>query len=405
MPIIYSVRLNCKAGTDPERIRAVMQEWINKNAPETVNILDIGAQSIHDETSKNGDVFTSATALHPSTGVRCTAIRSLTNLQLSKTSPPQQTNLLWQAECISEETADGTRFYINLSRGALSSADPANLETMPVPPRIIFLLINRGLLEPDCGIPFTTLFHREQDVDEAALADAAAGRTLTAMPLVLVSESCHLFAHALSGTLRGTGHIFLLPDSHPLRADLKPDQVLLLYPRACAQKCYTIRRGEAQRILSDVLRLSYFASPNKALTFDMVDYWCVLQGGKQVDHTPKAGYICVSPAMAEALRLYRKKSGLTQAELGEQIGSTGLIISRVENGKTTRVTEQLIRDAEQSLGLLPGTISSLERSNTDTAEGPPVSDTPVKHVFCHKCGAKLLEDSLFCHVCGTKLPL
>lgn len=404
MPIIYSVRLKAKQNTSPEQIRAVMREWIHGNDPNPADIIDIGTKSAHDETSNERGVFTSATALHPNTNVRCTAIRSSTNLQLSKTSPPQQTNLLWQAEFISEEAADGILFYINLCRSAYASDAPADLEKMPVPPRIISLLIKNDLLELDGGLPFSTLFNKAKDVAEAALMDAASGRVLTEMPLVLVSESSHLFAHALAGTLRGTAHIFLLPDSHPLLAGLKPDQVLLLYPRANAQKRYTLKRGEAQRILSDVLKLTYFAAPGKALTFDMVDYWGVLQGGKQVDHTPKAGYVFVTSDMAASLRLYRKKSGLTQVELGELVGSTGLIISRIENNKTTRVTEQLIRDAERVLKLLPGTLSSMEKLEADSSAEKNVSiASGQKQAFCHKCGTQLFAESLFCHACGTEL--
>lgn len=403
MPIIYSVRLNCKPGTDPKQIHAVMQTWIQGSNQNSSGIIDIDTKSSHDEVSNGQGVFTIATAFHPTTKSRCTAIRSSTNLLLSKNAPPQETNLLWAAECISEETADGIHFDINLSRTVVNPEQSADLEKTPIPPRIISLLIKNDLLEPDCGIPFTTMFHTTQDVTDAALADAAAGRTLTELPLVLVSETNSLFAHALAGALRGTGHIFVLPDDHPLREGWKADQVLLLYPRANARKRYTIKRGEAQHILSDVLRLTYFAFPGKALTFDAVDYWSILQGGKQAEHAPKAGFICINPSMAEAMRFHRKKLGLTQAELGERVGSTGLIISRVENNKTVRITEQLLTDIERELGLASGAFTAMETLQSKPQEKS--SPSIQTHGFCYKCGTKLPDGSIFCHACGTKLPV
>lgn len=405
MPIIYSVRLKASQNASLDKIREVMTGWISGSNKSSVDIVQIGNSSSHSEALDKSAYVSTATAFHPDTNVRCIAVRTSTDLFIPDNSLPRRENLHWQAEMISEETADGIWFTINLSRSSSSADMAADLEWDPIPPRIIALLIENELLESDMGLPFSLRAQDGTMLSDDILSAAINGDTLSIMPIVVVSESKQPFCDILTGILRGTAHILLLSDSHPLRGHAAPEQVQLFYPRAKVSRIYTLDDKTAHRILRDVLRLTYFAAPCKILTFDMVQYWSILQGGKRTDHTPKSGYICINPAMAEAMRFQRKKSGLTQAELGEKVGSTGLIISRIENNKTTRVAEQTMNDIENVLGLEVGALSSMESLQSSLPEEKPASqELSQTHAFCYKCGTKLLDGSLFCHACGIKLP-
>ena len=300
MPIIYSIRLKAKKNASLDKIREVMTRWISGNNKSTVDIVQMGNSSSHSEALDRSAYVSVATAFHPDTNVRCRAVRTSTDLFIPDNASPQWQNLHWQAEMISEEAAEGICFTINLSRSSSSTDMAAELERDPIPPRIIALLIENELLESDVGLPFSL---REQDgmtLPNGILSAAVNGDTLSAMPIVIVPESKQQFCDTLTSILCGTAHILSLPDNHPLRGGAAPEQIQLFYPRAKASRIYTLNDKTARRILRDVLRLTYFAAPAKILTFDMVQYWSILQGGKQTDHTPKSGYICINPAMAEA---------------------------------------------------------------------------------------------------------
>lgn len=113
----------------------------------------------------------------------------------------------------------------------------------------------------------------------------------------------------------------------------------------------------------------------------------------------------------ELTRQKRKELGLSQKELGELAGSSGLMVSRLETNQILKANRSLVRKLEKILGLQENALvaSATDDAGAEKPKTPqgaePGSGEPVMRMnYCRRCGTKLYQDSLFCHSCGSRIP-
>ena len=102
-------------------------------------------------------------------------------------------------------------------------------------------------------------------------------------------------------------------------------------------------------------------------------------------------YTIIDSALAKAIAYYRQEMGLTQAELGEMVGMSGLQISRIETQRIHRVLTERVAHIREILKI------------TDDSIPEYATKRENQNCYCRICGAKLYEDSVYCHTCGTKI--
>ena len=107
-------------------------------------------------------------------------------------------------------------------------------------------------------------------------------------------------------------------------------------------------------------------------------------------------YLLLNDVISKNIRTRRIQAGFTQSELAKQVGTSGLIISRIETGRVSKVSLEVISRLEKALEVTPGFFSNLTRDAEEIK-------LPTKTFYCRNCGAHLYSDSKFCHLCGTKV--
>lgn len=107
-------------------------------------------------------------------------------------------------------------------------------------------------------------------------------------------------------------------------------------------------------------------------------------------------YLLLNDVISKNIRTKRIQAGFTQVELAKQVGTSGLIISRIETGRVSKVSLEVIGKLEKVLEVTPGFFSNLTRDSEEIK-------LPVKTFYCRNCGAHLYSDSKFCHLCGIKV--
>ena len=313
-------------------------------------------------------------------------------------NPDEENNLLWRAECIFRRREDeqaGT-FQVTLSRDLLRPGEPASLELPVHIPYIAKQLKRSGYLPVDsyggaepCSEPnrFPVIFC-------GAGSRAGNGETI----VKTMKNRLGPIAQVVSGEQAAL---------YPEKTDgVEEDGILVVYPIAQVRKTYSLSSGEGKicekkvdRAVSDVIRWVTEIHAGIAIPWQEVS-----EPAAAAPKPVQGKYCMVNHSMGNCLRTLRRRNGLSQQELAARVGTTGLIISRLETVRVQRVPADLIKELELALGVEEGTISAVREELEYTV---PVSEDnqriPEKAGFCRHCGLHLYQDSFFCPKCGTKV--
>ncbi len=313
-------------------------------------------------------------------------------------NPDEEDNLLWRAECIFYRRQDeqaGT-FQVTLSRNPLRPDESARLD-LPVRIPYIAKQLKRSnclTIEAHGGAEICSEPNRFPVIFCGPGSRAGNGEKI----IRYMKNKLGPIAQVVSGEQAA-----LYPEK---TNGVKADGILVVYPIAQVRKTYSLSSGEGniceERVdlaVLDVIRWVTEIHAGKAVPWQ--------EASEPAAPAPKpvqGKYCTVNHSMGSCLRTLRRRNGLSQQELAARVGTTGLIISRLETVRVQRVPADLIKELELALGVEEGTISAAQEEPEHTV---PVSEEkqqpPEKAGFCRHCGLHLYEDSFFCPKCGTKV--
>lgn len=419
---IFSFRLPAKPNLLDEVI-SIMETWVNSSpfySFENLSLKDVRTNATYACTEAEFEYIRIADKEG----------RNYIGTRLSK---PDASNVEWFADFIYECGSDGNFFYIQLSRGIIEPNRITNMRILPKMPDVVKLIAQHNMLLDDAGFQITDVSLPLSPHVLRLCNDALEQKTVPILPIIFANcaglpEEEKTMA-SIARDFAGMVHI-IVAVSEDETARLA--QIDLLDPSfsgatICFPRIGIVKKISFQEEFKDILMCMTAYISQQNLPVNTMS-WEKLKSllGQAPDSTPLAdnsasgGYYLMNSKMAELMKTTRKKLGLSQVELASAAGTTGLIISRLETLRITRVKEHLLRQIEQALNFSVGTISALEgeRSGGDTSgtlsseagrEPPELPNSggkahPIQSRFCRKCGAKLFSDSIFCHQCGIKLP-
>lgn len=313
-------------------------------------------------------------------------------------NPDEENNLLWRAECIfcrREDEQAGT-FQVTLSRGPLWPGEPARLD-LPVRIPYIAKWLKRNSylpIEAHGGAELCSQPNRFPVIFCGAGSRAGNGETI----IKYMKNRLGSIAQVMSGEQAAL---------QPKKAEeIERDGILVVYPLARVRKAYSLSSGEGEiceekveQAVSDVIRWVTEIHAETAIPWQEAS-----EPAAPVPKPIQGKYCTVNHSMGSCLRTLRRKNGLSQQELATRVGTTGLIISRLETVRVQRISADLIKELELALGVEEGTISAAREDQEHTV---PISEEkqrlPEKAGFCRHCGLHLYQDSFFCPKCGTKV--
>lgn len=347
-------------------------------------------------------------------------------------SKPDNSNVEWYADFIYECRPDGNFFYIQLSRGIIDPSRTANMCIIPQMPDVVKLIMQHDMLLDDAGFPIADMPLPLSPRVLQICKDALKQKTAPILPVIFAncaglpeeektmksiamdfSGMVHVVVAASEDEVSRLEQIDLLDPSFP--------GVTICFPRIGIVKKIPFQEGFQDILMGMTAYISQQNLPVSTMTWEKLKSLLgqIPDSAPSPETSASGGYCLMNSKMAELMKTTRKKLGLSQVELASAAGTTGLIISRLETLRITRVKEPLLQQIEQALNFSVGTISALEseKSGGDSGAVPPEADRvpperqsgrgkthPIQNRFCRKCGAKLFPDSIFCHQCGAKLP-
>lgn len=177
------------------------------------------------------------------------------------------------------------------------------------------------------------------------------------------------------------------------------------------------------QVMDAIMRLAPFQPA------DSPDWnWLHMQNTVVPQDTDLESYnLIMNEALAVRLQEARRQHQMTQGELAKKTGTTTIMISRLERLQTKKVKRELIHDIEKALGLEKNELARLGTTKNDhtrkeegrdpdrTEDGilnktecisqfdsnSTKENTPAH--FCHMCGTPLKPNSRFCHSCGERI--
>ena len=313
-------------------------------------------------------------------------------------NPDEENNLLWRAECIFSRREDGQAgaFQVTLSRDPLRPGEPARLN-LPVRIPYIAKQLKRSNylpIEAHGGAELCSEPNRFPVIFCGAGSRAENRETI----IRTMKNRLGPIAQVVSGEQAA-----LYPEK---TNGVEEDGILVVYPIARVRKTYSLSSGEGticeekvERAVSDVIGWVTEIHAGTAIPWQEVS-----EPAAPAPKPVQGKYCTVNHSMGSFLRTLRRRNGLSQQELAGRVGTTGLIISRLETVRVQRVPANLIKELELALGVEEGTISTIREEPEHTV---PVSEDkqqiPEKAGFCRHCGLHLYQDSFFCPKCGTKV--
>lgn len=328
-------------------------------------------------------------------------------------SPDEEHNLLWRAECIFEQRENDKDipgvFNISLKRDILQPGEPADISTLPKIPYIAKKLLRDGLA--------------------AESGDAQKGDHF---PHLLVGRDCAgecgEFLKDLKRSLYPVARIETAEEAGGGDfASCAADEVQVTYhPLSGIKKySYTVElhrenyMDAVRQIVWDIFRMISEVQGAQMTSWEHLwDYASKASAGKTAHLGSRGNYCYMNRAMANCLRQARRQYGMSQKDLAQKVGTTGLIISRLETTRVQKVLRSMLNDIEQALALPKNTIVSLqseedEREQSgeditgvlkeDISAGEADEKVPAKSGYCRFCGTHLYTDSRYCPKCGKKV--
>ncbi|MBR5536480.1 MAG: helix-turn-helix domain-containing protein [Clostridia bacterium] len=388
MACFYTLRLPAAPGVTVEQLFTELTDWLKTDCG--FDFPEIAPQDLSAplEVSGTHGQLTAVSCRADDTAY--IALRLQSDEALSPALPcPGQMRLM--ADLYLEEGSDGCLFGLRLHCQPLSEEGIATVPTLTMP-EILWRIAEKGLLAADSGIPLRNTPLTDTAPLDAALQKLRSGGAFSLRPLLLVREGNYALTPALASRLCQGLHVLVLSGMHPALSGLGAGSARILFPRFGVSRSVDLTAPSAcDDILEFAGRLTALAVPAELPDFALLRQLCASRP------QPAADYLCLNRRMAEALRFYRLKSGLTQNELAKKTNTTGLLISRLENCRPARVRESLITAIEEALHLKNREILACEGLLGQEGSVMP------RPAFCPFCGRKTAETGDFCVSCGSKL--
>lgn len=320
---------------------------------------------------------------------RITGVRLQSNTALSPSLPCPENTRLW-ADFFVEEQESACFVTLQLHCAPLTPGKPSGFPPLNLP-EILWKLTEKGLLAADGGIPLSPRPLSCTVQLEIALQQLRSGGAFCCRPLLLVREGNYALTPTLSAQLCQCTHVILLPGMHPALSGLGAGSARILFPGLKVSRSVDLTAPSACGDIAEyAARLTTLSQPSDLPVFEQIAVLSKQQTSAGGD------YLCMNRRMADSIRFYRLKSGLTQNDLAKKVSCTGLLISRLENCRPTRVRESLIVAIEEAL--------HLKNREILACEGISSPDIPTpRPAFCPICGLKTAEIGDFCAGCGCKL--
>lgn len=398
MPCIYDLVLPARRDVDEKQVLLVLKEWVNNN--QFNSFKDIGLGEDISFAEGNFHIACAESELqffHLRNPLRI-AVRSSTSITQTRRKDRLPANLLWEADFIAEESVDGLSFRVRLHRSAADPSLPCSVNVPVWIPGILSLLVEKDLLGNDAGLPFSLAPLKVDSVQKRILDNIISGKVLTHMPVVLVPLREEAFANDLSHRICGAAHIILSQSA---------GEISVIFPRISVKRAFPVQN---ETVVEDVFYYILWATLAASVTRERTTFEEIERISAKV--SPTSGetlseYIFTSPKLGELLRAERVKKGLTQADLGKLVGSSGLIISRLERSELTRVQRSFLTKLERELDMVAGMLVSSGEitppSKRQRLAPKKENGSSAASVFCHSCGNRLREGAAFCHSCGTRV--
>ena len=388
MARVYELRLSVSPGVTAEQLLAALSRWINSDPGNDFSEVLLSGIVLPATFSCNNADLTAVRALIDERVF--TAVRLQEKTPLSP--PPLNANPIRHCtEFLLEESSDGCFFTLRLDQSLTDPAQAAAVAPLSLP-TVLRFLSEQSMLAPDGGLPVSFQALPVTPQLDKVLQSHRLGTAFSSRPLLLIREGNFALTPKLIARLSQFLHILLLPAIHPALSALGAGGAQLLFPRLKWSRVVDLTTpGAAEDLVDWACRLTTLAVPGDLPSFDR------LQAAGDQARDPVAAYLCVNRRLAESVLFYRVKNGLTQSELAQKAGTTGLVISRLENGRPARVQGSLIEALETALHLTNRELFSCEGVSAEQ-EAPP-----ARPAFCPNCGTKTGDQGQFCPTCGNKL--
>lgn len=397
-------------------------------------------------------------------------------------------NRWWRADTIYEEGPNGVYLYVQLSRSMYHAGEISDCAEGISIPGMVFQIYKKGLNAPDHG--FATGYYQWisciSEEEKARIRQAFAARHRMELPFLYLyvpeetevpllekkvlsyfNKIAHVYAarteeedalwrmlsdssEVLSASEDTRSRHFLTCEGEGFRIEIHAP---LIDYHECLQLSKQPTMEEIKHKIFMLYRLSSQVLPLYAPTWDTIQMMEKLGGDGNAPET-LSYQIIMSEALAAHMQAARKEKHLTQAQLADMVGSTGLLISRLERMQTIKVKRSLINEIERVLELSPNELTKLaatekpqrkEQTVPDNFEEfvagldeANVSDPQLKFMaaagkaaaddssypaapagdggeeevifgdapeamFCFKCGTRLKAGANFCHRCGIRI--
>lgn len=387
MACAYALRLPVRSGVPVNDMLTVLSDWIHHNPCNDFQDVSFADLSSPLELSAPPAQLSAARAVIDNTVF--TTIRLQSTASLSPSLPALE-NMESRVEFLLEETEESLYFTLKLHFTLVDEAQSSVLLPLSLP-EVLWDLVRQELLDADSGLPLRPEPVVMTPQLDSALHDLRTGRAFSARPLLLVREGNYALTPRLAARLCQFVHVLVLPAIHPALSGLGAGSARLCFSRFKVSRDVDLAAPAAgEDLIEYAVRLTMLAIPGQQPDHSRIQLLCRYQT------QPSTDYLCMNHTMADAIRFYRIKSGLTQAQLAQKAGTTGLLISRLENNRPNRVQESLIAAIEEALHLANGTIRD--------CEGPAHTPArPARPAFCPVCGVKTVENGQFCCSCGNRL--
>lgn len=390
---ILSFQLPARPDVENEKAVRALANWISESQHYDFQEEDFKEMLLNRQIVRNygEDILGKKAILH-----FCrTTVDHAHYIEMRIENPDEENNILWRAECIFRRREDeqaGT-FQVALGRKPLWPDRPARLDKPVHIPYIAKLLKRNGYLSIEAH-DGTGLCNRFPVIFCGAGSRAGNVETI----IMTMKNKLGPIAQVVSGEQAA---LYLEKGD-----EVEENGILVVYPIAQVRKTYPLSSAEGkiceekvERVVSDVIRWVTEIHAGTAIPWQEV-----LDPAAPASKPIQGKYCTVNHSMGSCLRTLRRKNGLSQQELAAKVGTTGLVVSRLETARVQRVSTDLIKDLEFALGVEGGAISSAWEEQDHTV---PISEEkqqlPEKAGFCRHCGLHLYQDSFFCQKCGTKV--
>lgn len=358
-----------------------------------------------------------------------------THIYAGRLSLSDKENIEWIADLIFQLTPSNNFVIMYLYRGIYNPDQPARMERHARLTDAMNVLLNNNYLKDDCGLDIAADCIPLNEETFERLNNIFSDQSFPAFPMVFINcidePDVELVGKELSHLLKKAVHIFYIrktEDFSYIPDNVKEQlthEITICFPQIhvfnSIPKVYDDNVNLCELLTDRIFYYSMSNLSNHEITWDQLYALNCNTGNSSVSdqqeeegHSPNAvseknAYVLVNEYISQKIKYSRKKSGLSQIELAELVNTTGLVISRLETGRTTKIKSQLLRDIESTLGMKNDELFRMEDSTdfifNDSFSPEPLSkkeDPAFYPRFCRQCGKKLLPKSSFCSYCGAK---